>query len=170
MCIFDILFPEKVDALFFNNIHCDYDTSGEEEGVYYNNIIKFEKERIRFSLKMQKKYKHCKIRIHDAALDEDLREDDDVLAVNRIFCEAPPKADCKKYIKDQIKSRTTPLVHFVSYNLQCIFSVYDDRGCDIVFFDNASYVKMYDRLKPYFLEYDLSLMDERVQKAKETLT
>ncbi len=51
----------------------------------------------------------------------------------------------------------------------CIFDILFPEKVDTLFFDKASYVKMYDKIKPYFSEHDLSLMNERVQKAKEIL-
>ncbi len=161
--IFDILFPEKVDALLFHNYYCDYDTSSTDgEHIFYGNIEKAEKDRLVFSIKLQQRYTHSKVRL------QGLEPDEDILGVNRIICDNPSQSDCKKYIKRQITNQQNSLLHFVSYDLNCIFSIYDDRGCDIVFFDKDNYLQMYDKLCPCFLEYDLPLIEERVQKAKIT--
>ena len=61
------------------------------------------------------------------------------------------------------KPQLTP-VGFVSFANECIFSIYDDRGCDVVF---ATYEKMrelYPLLKPYFLEYDAEEMEQRYER------
>ena len=52
------------------------------------------------------------------------------------------------------------LVSFVSFDNQFIFSVYDDRGCDIVFFSNEKYKEFYLKLEQYFLDYDREKMKE----------
>lgn len=52
-------------------------------------------------------------------------------------------------------------VGFVSFENECILSIYDDRGCDIVF---ATYEKMrefYPLLTSYFLDYDAEEMARR---------
>ena len=41
-----------------------------------------------------------------------------------------------------------------SFKNNFIYSIYDDRGCDIVFFDEEKYKKFYLKLKKYFLDYD----------------
>ncbi len=162
LCIFDILFPEKVDALFFHNYYFDYDTNSTDyECIFYDNIEKLEKDKLAFSIRLQKRHVHSKIRL------QGLEPDEDILGVNRIICYNPFRADCKKHIKKQITNQQNSLLHFVNYDLNCIFSVYDDRGCDIVFFDKDNYLKMYDKLRPYFLEYAVALINERVQKMKK---
>ncbi len=159
--LFNILFPDKVDAFFFHHYYCDYDTnSNDSECDFYRNIKKGEEDRLAFSLTLQKRYAHRKVRLQGVELEED------ILGINRIICYAPPQSDCKKYIKSQIKNQRNSLLHFVNYDLNCILSIYDDRGCDIVFYDKNNYLKMYDTLHPYFLEYDMPLMEERVKKAK----
>lgn len=52
-------------------------------------------------------------------------------------------------------------VGFVSFENECIFSIYDDRGCDIVFATHEKMREFYSLLKPYFLEYDAEEMERR---------
>ena len=52
-------------------------------------------------------------------------------------------------------------VHFVSFENECILSIYDDRGCDIVFTTKEKMREFYNKLKPYFLEYDAEEMSRR---------
>ena len=52
-------------------------------------------------------------------------------------------------------------VGFVSFENECILSVYDDRGCDIVFATREKMNAFYHKLRPYFLNYDLDEMEKR---------
>ena len=52
-------------------------------------------------------------------------------------------------------------VGFVSFENECILSIYDDRGCDIVFATHEKLREFYPPLKPYFLTYDAEEMARR---------
>ena len=52
-------------------------------------------------------------------------------------------------------------VGFVSFENECILSIYDDRGCDIVFATHEKLREFYPLLKPYFLTYDAEEMARR---------
>ena len=52
-------------------------------------------------------------------------------------------------------------VGFVSFENECILSIYDDRGCDIVFATHEKLRQFYPPLKPYFLAYDAEEMERR---------
>lgn len=52
-------------------------------------------------------------------------------------------------------------VGFVSFENECILSIYDDRGCDIVFATHEKLREFYPLLKPYFLAYDAEEMARR---------
>ena len=52
-------------------------------------------------------------------------------------------------------------VGFVSFETECILSIYDDRGCDIVFATHEKMREFYPPLKPYFLDYDAEEMARR---------
>ena len=56
-------------------------------------------------------------------------------------------------------------VGFVSFENECILSIYDDRGCDIVFATHEKLREFYPLLKHYFLEYDLAEMARRYGNA-----
>ena len=66
----------------------------------------------------------------------------------------------EKLIKEQIEERGFD-TSFVSFENECILSVYDDRGCDAVFADKEKMCEFYPLLKPYFLEYDIEEMQKR---------
>ena len=56
-------------------------------------------------------------------------------------------------------------VGFVSFRNECILSIYDDRGCDIVFATHEKLREFYPLLKPYFLDYDAEEMARRYGNA-----
>ena len=84
--------------------------------------------------------------------------DEDIDTVKRYISYDVDCAVLERIIKNQIENQYSPLVSFVSFDNQFIFSVYDDRGCDIVFFSEDKYKEFYDKLEPYFLDYDRNTM------------
>lgn len=56
-------------------------------------------------------------------------------------------------------------VGFVPFRNECILSIYDDRGCDIVFAAHEKMREFYPPLKPYFLDYDAEEMARRYGNA-----
>ncbi len=52
-------------------------------------------------------------------------------------------------------------VGLVSFENECILSIYDDRGCDIVFATHEKLREFYPPLKHYFLDYDAEEMARR---------
>ena len=56
-------------------------------------------------------------------------------------------------------------VGFVSFENECILSIYDDRGCDIVFATHEKLRELYPLLKSYFLDYDAEEMARRYGNA-----
>ena len=56
-------------------------------------------------------------------------------------------------------------VGFVSFRNECILSIYDDRGCDIVFATHEKLREFYPPLKHYFLDYDAEEMARRYGNA-----
>ena len=56
-------------------------------------------------------------------------------------------------------------VGFVSFENECILSIYDDRGCDIVFAPHEKLREFYPPLKHYFLDYDAEEMARRYGNA-----
>ena len=64
-------------------------------------------------------------------------------------------------LRRQITERGAHEIGLVSFANDCILSVYDDRGCDVVFASAAKMKAMYPALEPYFLAYDLAEMQRR---------
>ena len=86
--------------------------------------------------------------------------DDDISAVKRYISYNIDFDTLESILKSQIECQLNPMVNFVSFDNEFVFSVYDDRGCDIVFFNNDKFKEFYSRLEPYFLESDREKMKE----------
>ncbi len=86
--------------------------------------------------------------------------DEDLTAINRHISYNIDFSTLESILKSQIECQINPLVSFVSIDNECIFSVYDDRGCDIVFFSVEKYKEFYLKLEQYFLDYDRKKMRE----------
>ena len=86
--------------------------------------------------------------------------DEDLTAINRHISYNIDFSTLESILKSQIECQINPLVSFVSIENECIFSVYDDRGCDIVFFSVEKYKEFYLKLEQYFLDYDREKMKE----------
>ena len=149
--IFDILFQNPPDAIFFDHYVEDFSTDNE---IYTNNAINYFKRNIKFLAQHVNKYEHTVI------LNIPLDEDEDSVQKNRVICYTDSKYPYKKRAIENFSwgSRT---VHFVSFENECILSIYDDRGCDIVFATKEKMREFYNKLKPYFLEYDAEEMSRR---------
>ncbi|MCH5154290.1 MAG: DUF3885 domain-containing protein [Clostridiales bacterium] len=161
--IFNILFENGVDMFFFDDYIQDWDFDMGDT-VYINHVISYEKNRLRFCLGYQKKFKHKVVRdIHDIPDDRDA---DTIIRRNRICCYADKKFNAIDAINAQIDRQDNPTIHLVSFVNNCIFTVYDDRGCDIVFYDKNKFRIFYPLLQKYFLEYDLDLMRQRFESSK----
>ena len=150
--IFDILFQNPPDAIFFD--HYVEDLSSWDV-ININHTISYFKKNIRFLAQHINKYENTVI--FNILLDED----EDSLQKNRIICYTDAKYPCKKRAIENFPWGSRK-VHFVSFENECILSIYDDRGCDIVFAKKEKMREFYDRLKPYFLEYDAEEMAKRV--------
>ena len=70
-----------------------------------------------------------------------------------------------RLIRRNIWEQQLAPVGFVSFENECILSIYDDRGCDIVFATHEKMREFYPRLKPYFLDYDAEEMARRYGNA-----
>ena len=84
---------------------------------------------------------------------------ENVVSIKRHFVYDVDKSKIETIIKQQILNDSN-IYHFVSFNNNFIYSIYDDRGCDIVFFDEGKFKEFYHRLEKYFLDYDKASMIE----------
>ena len=143
--IYHILFPTGADAMMFNHWLYDYCDSGDADNL-------------RFLPEQQFKYRHITVRdletYDGSCFDEHEKR-------NRVVCYSDGIGfDYETLIAREIEWEGHG-VSFVSFENECIFSVYDDRGCDIVFMTHEKLKEFYHRLQPYFLEYDLEEMEKR---------
>lgn len=154
--IFDILFPRHPDAVFFDYWAEDYSYWDEINVKRQLSVLKKE---LCFLMEHFKKYDHTVV----AGLPLD--EDDMEISVrrNRIICYTDEKYPYKKRILENF-SWAKRKVHFVSFENECILSIYDDRGCDIVFADKDKMMEFYHKLKPYLLAYDMEEMKKRISE------
>ncbi|MGN0528298.1 MAG: DUF3885 domain-containing protein [Eubacterium sp.] len=164
--IYNIIFPNGADAVFFDYLLFDFSHNNNGFGNYNDEdiaeIVRDEAERIHFLLTFQNKYKTIVV--------PDLKKDDcydtDLVKRNRIICyPCNNQFDYEMLIKRLINidkfGKEGYETSFVSFENECILSIYDDRGCDIVFADKDKMKELYPRLKPFFLEYDLEEMENR---------
>ena len=82
---------------------------------------------------------------------------ENVVSLKRHFTYNMDKTKIETIIKKQILNEAH-VYHFVSFKNNFIYSIYDDRGCDIVFFDEEKYKEFYFKLEKYFLDYDRESM------------
>ena len=170
--IYDILFPSSADAIIFNYWIFDYSESGKARKIDYEewdcdpdemiqNALEWETEQLKFLLEYQTQYRHFAVR--DLKTYGDF--DDDYIGKqrrNRIVCYSDGMPfDYRSLIDLQINGKGHQ-IGFVSFRNECILSVYDDRGCDIVFATHEKMEEFYPRLEPYFLDYDKEEMERRL--------
>ena len=170
--IYNILFPHGADAIIFDCWLYDYCDSGEAEYLQYNededieciieDRILGEVEQLKFLLTCQFKYRHFTVQdlaVYDAPDDPDYGS----CRRNRVVCYSDGVGfDYHNLILRQIHGTRACDVSFVSFDNECIFSIYDDRGCDIVFMTHDRLMEFYHELQPYFLEYDIEEMEKRL--------
>lgn len=173
--IYHILFPKKADAILFNYWMYDWsDTGDAEEELFDSNSkvisriidhrLRAEMRSLRFLSEMMMNYRHVSVK--DLKTYDDLTDADAGLTRrNRMVCYADGIGfDDLDLIEKQIKDDKNSDVSLVSFQNECIFSVYDDRGCDIVFSTFEKMREYYPLLKPYFLAYDLEEMEKRLAR------
>ena len=169
--IYRILFPTPADAVIFS--YWIYDRSftgdpGTDHPAFSDEArrwlletqIREEANQLRFLDAMQSRYRHAVVRdlpVYDEGPERDTWR-------HRIVCW--PDAwgfDDLGLLQRQLKDEPEPLeISLVSFANECILSVYDHRGCDIVFADHASMMRFYARLEPFFLAYDAEEMARRL--------
>jgi len=168
--IYNILFPDGADAIIFNYWMYDYCDSAEAEEDSFDeeddltgiidNRIKCEMKKLRFLSEYQMKYRHTTVR-NLQTYDQPGDEDYELQRRNRIICYSDGKGfDYRALLSQEIEGHGHE-VSFVSFKNECILSVYDDRGCDVVFMTREKMREFYRHLQPYFLEYDVAEMEER---------
>ena len=169
--IYHILFPKGADAIIFNHWIYDYCDCGDADFHNYDVNEDFEEivkgkmeneaENIKFLLECQFKYRHLTVRNLQTYDDPD-NDDYGRQKRNRVVCFSDGIGfDFQNLINREIEGTQGHDVSFVSFEHECIFSVYDDRGCDVVFMTKEKLKEFYHELQPYFLEYDIEEMERR---------
>jgi hypothetical protein len=168
--IYRILFPTPADAVIFS--YWIYDRSftgdpGTDHPAFRDEArrwlletqLRQEANQLRFLDAMQSRYRHAVVRdlpVYDEGPERDHWR-------HRIVCW--PDAwgfDDLGLLRRQLVDEPVPLeISLVSFANECILSVYDHRGCDVVFADHASMLRFYARLEPFFLAYDAEEMARR---------
>ncbi|MBQ9745407.1 MAG: DUF3885 domain-containing protein [Clostridia bacterium] len=152
--IYDILFPEPPEAFFFD--HYIYDCSAWEE-MFIKNLLKSEEKELKFISRCYKKYEHTVV--FDVPREEEL----ELARENRIVCYlgGGENKPLKKWIDMQF-AWTEQRISLVSCKNDFIFTIYDDRGCDIVFAKKEKMREYFPKLEKYLLAYDMEEMKKRI--------
>ncbi len=172
--ILKILFDDGIDAIIFNYWIFDHSDCGRAERIALDeleitleesihNAIESETDNLRFLLEMQAEYRHFTVRdletygdFEDEYIGKQRR--------NRIVCYSDGKDFDYSTLIDQEINGNGHNVGLVSFQNECIMSVYDDRGCDIVFATHEKMKEFYHALEPYFLSFDAEEMKIRFNK------
>ncbi len=167
-----ILFPEGPDAIIFSQWLRDWSGTGGPEAALWEDpaaalerILAKETRELRFLLEHLQRFRHVTLRDLGTYLDP---EDPDFSSVrrNRVLCYRDAAGfDAMDLIEGQLREEDDLEVGLVSFRNECILSVYDDRGCDVVFGDPEHFRQFYPLLRPYFLPYDLPEMERRYREA-----
>lgn len=171
--IYHILFSDGADAIMYNywmsddcdsgDAHCNQYESYEDFQEILQNRIERKTEQLVFLAKYQYKYRHKTVRDLQT-YDEPGDELYGIQRRNRmIFYSDGIGFDFADLIEREFDPNLGHEVSFVSFKNECIFSVYDDRGCDVVFMTAEKMRQFYYLLQPYFLEYDIEEMKRRFQ-------
>ena len=164
--IYRVLFPHPAEAVIFDYRLEDWSTTGpalteardlslEEAARLLNANIRFEMTQLRFLETMQSRYRHVAVR--DLPFDgaEGVRR-------HRIVCYGDQLGfDDLGLLRRQLQDEGLD-IGLVSFTNECILSIYDDRGCDVVFASHEKLAEFYPRLEPYFLDYDRLEMERRL--------
>ncbi len=173
-----ILFPVPADAVIFNYWMTDYSTTGgpwaqdcgqgaEAAAFVLKTELAHETRMLRFLETMQSRYRHVTVRnLPTYAVPGDPETG---TLHHRVICYPDDRGfDESALLRRQMtEEEDTGLdISLVSFANECILSVYDDRGCDIVFASPDKLRTFYPLLEPFFLDYDREEMARRLQAAE----
>ena len=166
--LYDILFPKGADAICFNywlQDDCDsgpaeQDDCDETMEENLAHALEVEAKKYRFLRENQFRYRHVTVR-NLPTYDEPGDPDCELIRRNRVVCFSDGKGfDYETLLRNEIFWEGHE-VSFISFENECIFSVYDDWGCDIVFMTREKLREFYHKIEPYFLDYDREEMERR---------
>ena len=173
--IYNILFPQGADAIIFNYWFTDYSTDGPAHLDGYGDtdvaermkyILDYEFDQLRFLLEHEAQYRHLTLRsLPTDELYVDIKIDGGLPLRHRVICYSDGREfDTYDIIDRQIGETFGHDISFVSFENECILSIYDSRGCDIVFATQEKMKEFYHTLEPYFLDYDRAEMERRYKE------
>ena len=150
--IYRILFPQGADALFFHRLTFDSPLPGD-------------KRQERFVRAFRRKYRCAVI----PGLETGELSAEGLISRDRIICYADGKRfNYKRLIRRLVRvdfgGAGALDMSFVSFENECVLSIYDDRGCDIVFATKEKYRQFYPLLAQYLFAYDLEEMKRRFEE------
>ncbi len=162
--IYSILFPHGADALFFNYLIFDYSV-GSNGDMNISDIEKLSEkasEEVSFLLSYQNRYRNLVV----TDLEKDSAYGAELIRRNRVICYPDDNAfDHSQLIRASVRvdlgGLDQPEISFVSFKNECILSIYDDRGCDIVFATKEKYREFFIKLRNYLFRFDLEEMKKR---------
>ena len=166
--LYDILFPKGADAICFNywlQDDCDsgpaeQDDCDETMEENLAHALEVEAKKYRFLRENQFRYRHVTVR-NLPTYDETGDPDCELIRRNRVVCFSDGRGfDYETLLRNEIFWEGHE-VSFLSFENECIFSVYDDRGCDIVFMTREKLREFYHKIEPNFLDYDREEMERR---------
>lgn len=155
--IFCILFPDGADAIFFDD--------WMDDGIYGEPVSPVRAgmaalRRAGMLARWLNRYPHRIVR----GLDNGEPGEEFLRFRNRIVCFVRGRKINYRRLTDYEAAGDgrNPTISFVSSENGCILSIYDDRGCDVVFTDRGKMKLFFQKLRPFLLEYDLEEMERRV--------
>lgn len=158
--IFETLFEDGVDAVFFDHWLTDATLGDQIDIRSLFCALRSTVHRLGI-LRRWMKYPFHIVRGLDNG------EEDVSLLEHRsriIYFVRGQKIDFRKIVEKQSRteqSADTPL-SFVSFENECILSIYSHLGCDIVFSSKEKMQQFFPLLKPYLYDYDMEEMLLRV--------
>ncbi len=160
--IYNIIFEGKPYAFFFNYwIYDDCEDRIEDyfESYGFGERLNRYKNDLKYLIDNQKKYRNQIIRNMPVS---DAYDEDYAVRRNRVVCFVEDNDfDYEVAIKDEINRKGHDL-SIVSSENECILSVYDADGCDIVFASKEKMREFYPKLEKYLLQYDIEEMERRI--------
>ncbi|MBQ6569347.1 MAG: DUF3885 domain-containing protein [Clostridia bacterium] len=162
--IYKILFPHAAQAIIFDYWKHDWADSDDAWGdrVFVENIVSSEAQQTRFLLENLQKYRHVTVKNLKTYCEPD-DPDYDSIRHDRVVCYSDGKGfDDIALLYGQIEDSTICDVSLVSFENECILSVYDDRGCDVVFANHKKMSEFFELLRPYLFDYDMEEMEKRL--------
>ena len=147
--IYRILFPEGADVLFFHR-----------EVFRPEDADRWQK---RFTGSFRRKYRCAVIE----GLETEDPAPEGLIRRDRILCYADGKQFgstrlIRRLVRADFGGKGALDASFVSFENECFLSIYDDRGCDIVFASPEKYREFFPLLSEYLLDYDLEEMKRRL--------